>query len=137
MISDAQLPYDRTSTGWDLAGGREHRIRAAELRQRCGEYTVPDGSRHWGDHRVTLPGSTCVDVDCHVAHHPDELPGWPEHMPGYHDREGVQPVAAALYGWDAAGMLRDGLGDTLAWAAAHVALDALRDAGYEIVRRKP
>lgn len=123
--------YDRSSTGWNFELGRGHAIRAEPDRQRCGEY-VRAGQVHWGDHRVTIPGTTCNDVDCHVRHHPTLLPGWAEPMEGFHDRPGVRPIAAALWGWNAAGMLRDQLGDTIAWVAAHVAVDALRDAGYTV-----
>jgi len=125
--------YDRSSTGWDFELGRDHEVRPEADRQRCGPYLSPgDRTESWGDHRVTYRGSTCEATDCHVNHHPTVLPGWSEPMHGFQDRPGVRPVAAAMYGWDAAGMLPTALGHTTAWVAAHVALDALRDAGYSI-----
>lgn len=111
-------------------------MRPAELRQRCGPYTV-DGEQNWGDHRVTFPDSTCEDMQCTVAHHPDELPGWAEHMDGFFERPGVRPIAAALYGWNCGGDLVERMGDMTAWNAAHVVLDALRDAGFRIVSPEP
>lgn len=111
----------------------DHITRPEHKRVRCGTYTDPyTGEQAWGDHRVTTPGHSCADVDCTVDHHPTVAPGWSEPWPDYHDRPGAQPIAAALWGWDAAGMLSDRMGDTTAWVAAHVALDALRDAGYTI-----
>lgn len=124
--------YDRSSTGWDFTLGRQSKERPEGERQRCGPYTAPDCTASWGDHRVTYPGSTCVDTGCHVVHHPTAMPGWSEPMDGFHDRPGARPIAAAFYGWDAGGMLAERLGDITAWVAAHVALDALRDAGYTI-----
>lgn len=129
------MTYDRTSTGWDFSstrGGVDNRVRSADERERCGPYTAPDGKPSWGDHRVTWPGTTCVDVNCQVAHHPTDLPGWAEAIPDFYHRPGARAVAAALYGWDAAGILPVQLGDIVAWTAAHVALDALRDAGYTL-----
>lgn len=135
MTDETTPTYDRNSTGWDYPlGGRDHPIRADGDRQRCGVYTGPDGGKAWGDHRVTVEGSTCIQAECTVAHHPTILPGWAEPMPDYHERPGVRAIAAALWGWDGAGMLNGNrLGDTLAFVAAHVALDALRDAGYQVV----
>lgn len=124
--------YDRTRTGWELDHRGEHVPRPAGERVRCGPYTAPDGEPSWGDHRVTYPGTTCVQVDCHVAHHPTAMPGWSEPCDGdFYTRPGVKQVAAALYGWDG-GLLPRPIGDTLAWVAGHIALDALRDAGYTI-----
>lgn len=128
--------YDRTTDGWDFTlGGHDHIIRPEGERQRCGIYTY-DGEEHWGDHRVTVQGTTCVDVDCRVRHHPTVMPGWAEPMDGYHERPGVRAIAAAMWGWDAGGLHNTKLGDTSAWVAAHVALDALRDAGYVITKRE-
>lgn len=144
------LPYDRTSDGYTLttdvkpgdilfdgtvstfSGHQDSRMRPLEEMERCGPYTYK-GKEEWGDHRVTIPGTTCVEVDCHVAHHPDIFPGEAEHREDYYKRPGVNAIAASLWGWDAAGRLPRKMGDTSAWAAAHVALDALRDAGYELV----
>lgn len=124
--------YDRNSTGPDLTTctGQPWRPRPEPERVRCGSYTH-NGQTFWGDHRVTMPGTTCVEVDCHVPHHPGIPPGWAEPMAGFYDRPGVAAIAAALWGWDCAGILQP-LGDTSAWNAAHVVLDALRDAGYTI-----
>jgi hypothetical protein len=127
--------YDRDSDGMTPVpvDREDDRIRPAEQRQRCGPYISPDGEPSWGDHRVTYPGSTCTETDCHVAHAPTEHPGWAEHMPDWHERPGVRAIAAALYGWDGGGLLGSyRIGDTLAWVAAHMALDALRDAGYTV-----
>lgn len=111
----------------------DHELRPEPERQRCGEYVDPrTGERAWGDHRVTMPGTTCEETSCAVAHHPTILPGWAEPWPYYHERPGVRPIAAAFWGWDAAGMLNDPMGDVTAFVAAHVALDALRDAGFTI-----
>lgn len=151
--ASADLTYDRSQTGWEskqetreftmpdgsvikYTGNREPRLRPEEEQVRCGPYKDPhDGTPSWGDHRVTYRGSTCEETDCHVAHHPDAYPGWTEPRENWYDRDGVKPVAAALYGWDAAGHLHDALGTTTAYVAAHVVLDALRDAGYEITRK--
>lgn len=127
-------PYDRDGDGWDSTGRPpDPQVRPEAERQRCGPYTDPgDGRQAWGDHRVTFPGTTCTQVGCTVSHHPGISPGWAEPMPGYYDRPGVRAVAAAMWGWDGGGILLQPLGDTSAWVAAHVALDALRDAGYTI-----
>lgn len=149
---DGTLSYDRTKTGhesrfrtWSVdygdgmtgtrTGTPEPRIRPAGSRERCGDYVAPDGDPAWGDHRVTIPGTTCEEVQCQVAHHPDIAPGWSEPTEEFYDRPGVGAIAATLWGWDGGGMLGGKIGDTLAWNAAHVAMDALRDAGYEIVRK--
>jgi hypothetical protein len=133
------VEYDRASDGWSRpARSSEHVIRPEGERVRCGPYMAPEGGGpSWGDHRVTYPGSTCEQTDCHVAHHPTQYPGWPEPMEGFLERPGVQPVAAALYGWDAAGQLQDRFGDNIAWSVAHIVIDALRDAGYAIVPADP
>lgn len=133
------MTYDRSSDGWAYSGPTEHATRPAEERVRCGMYLAPeDSSPSWGDHRVTYPGTTCEAVDCHVAHHPTVAPGWPE--PGdadFYTRPGAKAIGAALYGWDGAGHMRERLGDIMAWNAAHIALDALRDAGYTIIPPDP
>lgn len=109
-------------------------MRPEAERQRCGEYIDPlNGERAWGDHRVTQPGTTCEETSCTVNHHPTEAPGWAEPWPDYHQRPGARPIAAAFWGWDAAGMHRSKMGDVTAFVAAHVALDALRDAGFTII----
>jgi len=109
-------------------------VRPENERVRCGVYIDPyDGELAWGDHRVTVPGYTCEQVQCTVEHHPDVRPGWAEPWPDYHQRPGVRPVAAAFWGWDAAGMLSDPMGHTTAFVAAHIAMDALRDAGFQII----
>lgn len=145
--------YDRESTGWEsryvtneyihpdgsvskLTAVPEVRVRPVEGRVRCGPYVFPDGESSWGDHRVAFPGTTCLETDCHVPHHPDLVPGWAEPQENWYDREGLKPLAAVFDGWDAAGMMRDQLGSTTAWIAAHIALDALRDAGYEITKKE-
>jgi hypothetical protein len=111
----------------------DHKMRPAAERQRCGIYYDREGRRSWGDHRVTLPGTTCEETGCTVKHHPTILPGWAEPYPDFHERPGVQPIAAAFEGWDAAGMVQDQIGSITAYVAAHVAMDALRDAGYRII----
>lgn len=133
------MAYDRDSTGWEFPGlgPRDARPRPAAERVRCGPYTAPDGETMWGDHRVTIPGSTCTQVECHVEHHPDIFPGWAEPIEDYYKRPGVGAIATAFWGWDAGGMLRQRLGDSSAWVAAHVALDALRDAGYTVTPPEP
>lgn len=128
--------YDRNSTGWDFVMGQTNDTRPEDERQRCGEYFDPKtGEKNWGDHRVTLPGTTCEETRCEVAHHPTVMPGWAEPQEGFYERPGVKSIAAATWGWSGAGMTAP-LGDSLAWVIAHVALDALRDAGYEIVKRE-
>lgn len=136
MDTNTDTAYDRSRTGWELDRAHvpeEERVRPGQDRVRCGPYIAPNGDQSWGDHRVTYPGTTCIQVQCTVAHSPYELPGWAERMPGYHDRPGVRAVAAVLWGWDGAGMLSQPIGDVTAWVAAHNVLDALRDAGYTIV----
>lgn len=146
--------YDRSRTGWEdrartqeypqedgsvitIYGVPEDRLRPESERQRCGYYTSSaDGRQAWGDHRVTEQGTTCEQVECTVNHHPDILPGWAEPYEDFHDRPGAQPIAAVLWGWNGGGMLNGRVGDTLAWVAAHIALDALRDAGYDVVKRE-
>lgn len=113
----------------------DHVLRPEGERQRCGIYFDPrdDGKPSWGDHRVTVPEFTCEQVRCEVAHHPTIEPGWAEPWPGYHHRPGAKPIAAAFWGWDAAGRHSSRMGDVTAFVAAHVALDALRDAGFTII----
>lgn len=152
MNNEESLEYDRSKDGWTvervttthtLSDGTvvtsthapERRVRPESERERCGPYTLPDGEEHWGDHRVTFPGTTCEEVQCFVKHHPDIEPGWAESMEGFYERAGVNPIAAAMEGWDAAGHLSDKIGSNAAWIAAHVVLDALRDAGYEVVKK--
>lgn len=154
VYSPPDKEYDRSTDGWALGemnhitisiypdGASQissrfppHIVRPEEERERCGDYTY-EGNKSWGDHRVTIPGTTCEEVNCHVSHHPTILPGSSEPCEDYYDREGVQPIAAAMWGWDNGGMLREKIGDMAAWEAAHVALDALRDAGYEIVKKQ-
>lgn len=153
-MDNDQLPYDRTRTGWEsrwetievpqpdgrivkITGAPTPRVRSEALQERCGPYEY-QGRQCWGDHRVNIPGTTCESVNCHVAHHPDTFPGWSEPNQGVGEdaREGLMPIAAALEGWDGGGLLPRPIGDTLAWIGAHIALDALRDAGYEITLKK-
>lgn len=148
--------YDRTSTGWDipwvktrtrLDDGTEivssHFAqsvpRPPEERVRCGPYKDPNtGGDSWGDHRVTFRGTTCEEVQCHVPHAVNVYPGWSEPLEdgeNFFERPGIHAIAAALEGWDAGGMMRERIGTNNAWIAADVVLDALRDAGYELVEK--
>lgn len=156
MVNDEDKPlYDRSSDGWtipwvktvtELDDGTKvtttHAARSIarppEERVRCGPYKDPrTGSPCWGDHRVTIPGTTCEEVDCHVPHAVHVVPGWSEKTlegENYYKRSGIKPVAAALEGWDAGSILPRPIGSSIAWVAASVVLDALRDAGYTLVR---